>query len=121
MPESERHTWTDDDARTTWRRWVGWRHNLDDAEILPFHLRDATRDPHWRPAPRTLPTRTPGKHAAPEPEDEEPSPETITVSVVFYERQRRRPTTLQVAVLGGLGLVAVTVGIIAVRSLMGAS
>jgi hypothetical protein len=119
MPESERQTWTDDDARTTWRRWVGWRHNLDDVEILPFHLRDATRDPHWRPAPRTIPTRTPGKHAAPEPEDEEPSPE-ITVSVVFYERQRRRPTTLHLAFIGA-GVVAVTVGVLAVRSLMGAS
>ena len=87
--------------------------------MLPFHLRDATRD-HWKPQTMPLPRRTP-KHAAPDPDDEEPSAEGITVSVVFYERQRRRPTGLQVAVLGGLGLAVMAVGIIAVRSLMGAS
>jgi len=118
----DRHQWTEEDELVTWRRWVGWKHNLDDAEVLAFHLRDATRDPHWRPAP-ALPPRPRARHVAPASDDEEPSPAPNVRSVTVYviPRQRRRPTRLQVLVLGGLGVAVVTVGYYAVRSLMGAS
>jgi hypothetical protein len=68
---------------------------------------------------REASTRVAGSDVARSEDDEEPSP--VTVRVYLVSRQRRRPTTLQIAVLGGLGLAVVTVGIFAVRSLMGAS
>jgi hypothetical protein len=97
----DRHLWTEADEYTTWRKWAGWKHDLDDVEVLPFHLRDASRD-HWRnpSAPRRK-----GKHAA---SDEEGSRVLVRVDVV---------KVVQVLAVAGL----VIVGVRAVRSLMGAS
>lgn len=108
----DRRTWTEADQawahRDAYAERMGWFEVIRPARYRETNLRASA-----------LPTR--GKHAAPEPDDEEPSQEGVTVSVVFYERQRSRPTNLQLAVLGGLGLAVMAVGIIAVRSLMGAS
>jgi hypothetical protein len=112
----DRHLWTDLDVKAARRLWAVTTHNLDDPEVLPHHLRELSGEQRISKLPR----RTP-KHAAPDPDDEEPSQEGVTVSVVYITRQRRRPTTLQVLVLGGMGVAVVTVGYLAVRSLMGAS
>lgn len=97
----DRREWTEADVRDSWRTYVGWKHALDDPLVLPAHLRDATRD-HWR---ETSTSRRKGKHAA---SDEEGSPVIVTIDAVKVAR---------VLVVAGL----VTVGILAVRSLMGAS
>ena len=112
MDESERQTWTDDDQRIAHREgaaWYLWR------EILqPARYRE-----HSPYIPTPLPPRPRARHVAPAADDEEPSPAPNVRSVTVYvvQRQRRRPTTRQVVAL----VAVVTVGIIAVRSLMGAS
>jgi hypothetical protein len=110
----DRQSWTEEDQRIAHREgaaWYLWR------EILqPARYREHT--PQVRPSHMA---QARGKHVAPDPDDEEPSQEGVTVSVVYITRQRRRPTTLQVLVLGGMGVAVVTVGYLAVRSLMGAS
>ena len=97
----DRHLWTEADERLTWRRWVGWKHDLDDAEVLAFHLRDATRDPHWRPAP--LPPRPRARHVAPRADDEEPSPvRSVTVYVIPKSTHRLRRWVVVALVAGSI-------------------
>jgi hypothetical protein len=88
----EHWTWTAADEHTSWRKWAGWKHNLDDPVVLPFHLRELSA------ADR--------EHAA--SDDEEGSRVLLRVNVV---------RVVQVIAVAGL----VIVGVRAVRSLMGAS
>ena len=102
----ERLTWTDTDVRAARRLWAVTTYALEEPEVLPLYLRDASRDPHWRP--RALPRRVP-KHLAPEPDDEEPSP----VATI------RRATTLQRVVVLGIAAGVLLIGFAAFRGLTG--
>jgi hypothetical protein len=105
---SEHHTWTETDQ--------AWAHREAYAERVGWF--EVIRTPRYRelvPVPVSHLDRARAKHRAPDPDDEEPS------RVYIVARQRRRTTPLQALVLGGIALGVVTVGIIAVRSLMGAS
>lgn len=94
--------WTDTDTNRAHRLWAVVTFGLDEPEILPAHLRDATRDPHWRPS--TLPRR-PGKHVA--PDDEEPSPASSTpAATVFVVYQQQRPRVLRGVLVAALVLGA---------------
>jgi len=105
----DRQTWTDDDQR--------WAHREAYAERVGWLevIRVARYREHVPQPPVSHMDKARGKHVAPDPDDEEPSP------VFVVSRQWRRTTPLQALVLVGMALGVVTVGIIAVRSLMGAS
>ena len=112
----DRQSWTKEDERITWRRWAGWKHNLDDPEVLPFHLRDASRDQPQPVAPYFERARA-AKHRAPAADDEEPSPvRSVTVYVVPKSTRRLRGWAVVVLVAGAM-YVVVTV----IRSMMGAT
>jgi hypothetical protein len=111
----EHWTWTKADEQITYRAAFGWDHGELDL-IPPCRFIEELPVVKAARLPRRSKRRE-GPPFNPEPDDEEPS--QVTWYVV--QRQRSRPNLLQTLVLGGLLVGVVTVGVIAVRSLMGAS